>query len=162
MTDRFIYFDTVMAGAKAPNKATTSSVGYDLCTIESGIVWPFRAKMFETGLQFFMDPDQHFTCVNRSSVFKRGLTINNSPIDPDYRWRIDRNGQLKPLTWKLLVRNMTLLPIKVAYHERLAQIILPNDTTFDWVTSHPRARYVTQASEWNFSRRGGIGSTGRQ
>ena len=160
--EQIYYFRLVTPEAIPPIRATNGSAGYDISSLTSGWVWPFRARLFETGLQFFMRPDQNFFCQNRSSVFKRGLIVNNSPCDSDYRWTHDKDGFLEPLTWKLLVRNVTLLPIKVAKGDRLAQIVLPNDGYFDWVTNHPGAYNLINGIGWgDAGRNGGLGSTGK-
>lgn len=160
--------------AQPPRRATAWSSGWDLCADEEAIVWPLSSATISTGVQFFMHQGHWFHCVNRSSYFqKRGLVVNTSPIDADYRWQMNRDGvpacdeygRPVPLIWHIIVRNISLIPRRIHIGDRLAQIVVPyvlatRVAFVDAMSLWPNAE-VTFAHNWTSDRIEGLGSTGR-
>lgn len=161
-----------------PSRGTPRSTGWDVYVPKSTIIWPGQAKMIDTGLQFFLEPGDWFCCANRSGTFlRRGLIVNNSPIDSDYRWKMEGGhvvtGQLYddghrypvPLTWHLLVRNISLVPRRIRGGERLAQIVVPcamaNQVALVPANTIYSTNVTVLAQGWEAQRTGGMGSTGR-
>ena len=147
--------------AVPPRRASMSAAGWDFATAEGCIIWPGQVKLLNTGLQFFMNPNQFFTLRVRSSVFRRGLIICNSPCDPDYRWGPDdADGWPTPLCWHIAVRNVGWLPRRIRAGDRLAQAIVPIEWSFAEASIFLTGREL-KGLDWGENRRGGFGTTGR-
>ena len=169
----YLCYARVNDRATPPRRATLNATGHDLATIQGAWIPPFSCVRFDTGLQFFLEPGEWFTVVNRSSVFvDKGLIVNPSPIDSDYRWQMNYDQRIGgpvvsykkdrpvPLTLKILVRNVGILPRLIHAGERIAQIVVP------WVHSSVVAsipafsvyppRIVQDADGWSSDREGGI------
>lgn len=127
-------------------RATRQSTGYDLAAIESGLVWPGFCRAFDTGVRLYMAPDQHVDLRQRSGWFRKGLVVNAGLIDPDFTDSV-----------KILCRCVRPWPIRVRIGDRLAQIVLPDDTL---LIQHG-APYPVEAPIEGRERIGGLGSTGR-
>jgi dUTP pyrophosphatase len=157
--------------ARAPERATEDSAGYDLfvylthrtvsCSDSSG-TWElptFRDRV--KSLSYFELPPNATAMIplgfkaklpsgceaqirpRSGTTFKKGLLIPNSPgtIDADY-----------PEEWMVLVRNPGSKPVRIEHGERIAQMVL--------------SRYEVLPIEMGkvgktSSRSGGFGSTGR-
>lgn len=165
-----ITLELLYPDARAPERATEDSAGYDLfvhltdrtvnCSEYSG-AWElptFRDR--ERKLSYFEIPPNATAMMplgfkarlpsgceaqirpRSGTTFKKGLLIPNSPgtIDADY-----------PEEWMVLVRNPGLRPVRIEHGERIAQMVL--------------SRYEVLPIEMGkvgkiSSRTGGFGSTG--
>ena len=70
-----------------PKRSTSKSAGYDIRSIEKGIIRPGEYKRFKTGLKVSMNDDEVLYIYSRSSLdYKYGVTMVNSVgvIDADY------------------------------------------------------------------------------
>lgn len=142
----YIYYELKSILALPPIRMTQESAGYDLTVIEGGTVLPGTCKAFDTGVCYHMQAPMSFSLQGRSSWFKKGLIVNPGLIDPDFKDTV-----------KVLVRNVHLLPIRVEYGDRLAQVALPMHILFAQYDS----AYHVLAPVKRQGRDGGIGSTGR-
>jgi dUTP pyrophosphatase len=156
--------------ARAPERATEDSAGYDLfvhlthrtvsCSDSSG-TWElpsFRDR--ERNLSFFDLPPNATAKIplgfkarlprgceaqirpRSGTTFKKGLLIPNSPgtIDADY-----------PDEWMVLVRNPGTKPVRIEHGERIAQMVL---------SRYEVLRIEMGKVSRSTSRSGGFGSTG--
>ena len=156
--------------ARAPERATEDSAGYDLfvhlthrtvsCSDSSGTVELPTFRDREKNLSYFELPPSATAMIplgfkaklpsgceaqirpRSGTTFKKGLLIPNSPgtIDADY-----------PEEWMVLVRNPGTKPVRIEHGERIAQMVL--------------SRYEVIPIEMGkvgktSSRIGGFGSTG--
>ncbi len=129
-----------------PMRATESSAGYDLSSIEEVIIEPKQIKLIPTGLKVMMQKDEALFIFPRSSLaIKRGLMMSNSVgvIDADYYGNQDNEGHIM-----IPLMNMTDNPVIIKKGERIAQGIFMHylKTTDDQARSNER--------------KGGFGSSG--
>jgi dUTP pyrophosphatase len=165
-----ITLELLYPDARAPERATEDSAGYDLfvylthrtvsCSDSSG-TWElptFRDR--EKNLSFFELPPNATAKIplgfkaklpsgceaqirpRSGTTFKKGLLIPNSPgtIDADY-----------PEEWLVLVRNPGSKPVRIEHGERIAQMVLSR-----YEVLPIQMGKVGKSS----SRSGGFGSTG--
>ena len=88
--DRMLY-DSI----ELPKRSTNNSAGYDIKSIEAGIIKPGEYKRFKTGLKVSMNDDEVLYIYSRSSLgYKFGVTMVNSVgvIDADFYNNIDNEG----------------------------------------------------------------------
>ena len=155
--------------ARAPQRATEASAGYDLCAYlagrtvkcadENGVsellasttadgttyleLPPAVTAMVPLGFKARL-PQGHEAQIRPRSgtTFKKGLQIPNAPgtIDADY-----------PDEWMVLVRNPGARPVRIEHGERIAQMVLSRYEVLPLTTGT-----VGRTT----SRAGGFGSTG--
>lgn len=104
-----------------PVRKTSSSAGYDICSLESGIIHPGEAKAFKTGLKVCMEEDEALLLLARSSMgYKYNVTLANSVglIDSDYYNNIDNEGHFQV---KLINHGEKDLEVKL--YDRIAQAV---------------------------------------
>ena len=170
MTDA-IRLELLHEDARAPERATEGSAGYDLFayltgrTVSSsdgsGVKDAVAQKDGAKGIAFVVIPPgvtariplgfkaslpKGFEAQIRprsGTAFKKGLTVPNAPgtVDSDY-----------PDEWMVLIRNETSMPVQVEHGERIAQMVLGRFEVL------PFERGTVQQST---TRAGGFGSTGR-
>ena len=78
-----------------PKRSTSKSAGYDIRSMENGIIKPGEYKRFKTGLKVSMNDDEVLYIYSRSSLgYKHGVTMVNSVgvIDADYYNNPDNEG----------------------------------------------------------------------
>ena len=129
-----------------PKRATESSAGYDLASIEDVTIKPGEIKLVPTGLKAKMAPNEALFVFPRSSLaIKKGLMMPNSVgvIDADYYNNKDNEGHIMVPIINIKDKDVTILK-----GERIAQGIFMNylKTEDDLVG--------------NVSRLGGFGSSG--
>lgn len=131
--------------AKLPTKVRATDAGYDIYTVDSGIINPHTSKSFGTGLALTCPPGWYYSIAGRSGLFTKGIWPNVGTIDATY------NG---PLTVQL--NNGSDTPYEVHKFDRVAQILLHRIHQVDIVI-------VDQFSAEYISDRGtnGFGSSGR-
>jgi len=170
MTDA-ITLELLYPDARAPERATEDSAGYDLfvhlthrtvnCSEYDG-TWElptFRDR--EKNLSYFELPPNATAKIplgfkaklpsgceaqirpRSGTTFKKGILIPNAPgtIDADY-----------PDEWMVLVRNPLSEPILIEHGERIAQMVFHRYAILD---------FETGSVGLTTSRAGGFGSTGR-
>jgi dUTP pyrophosphatase len=156
--------------ARAPERATEESAGYDLfayltdrhVTCSDGVVVQDAPAQRDdgSGAGFFMLQPNVTARIplgfkarlpggfeaqirpRSGSAFKKGLTVPNAPgtIDADY-----------PDEWMVLIRNSGPVPVRIEHGERIAQMVLARYQVLPFEIGP-----VTKST----SRSGGFGSTG--
>ena len=132
-----------------PEYKTEGAAGFDIASNESVTIQPGETVLVGTGLGFVMMPGWEAQIRLRSSWGLKGLLIPNAPgtIDEDYRGEI-----------KVMLHNLTSLPIKINSGERVAQVICAKNY-------RPKI-HIMDSDEWNsptnktLRGEGGFGSTG--
>jgi len=154
MTDKtFKKMDKVYVFNKSqnpdPEYKTLKAAGFDIASNEDVILEPGKVQLIGTGLHFVLMPGYEAQVRLRSSWGLKGLIIPNAPgtIDEDYRGEI-----------KVMLHNLTSLPIKINKGERVAQVVCAQSL-------RPKI-YIMDSDEWNsplhktLRGEGGFGSTG--
>jgi len=117
-------------GVIIPKRATDSSAGYDLASIEDIMIEPGEIRMIPTGLKVMMPKTEALFIFARSSLsIKKGLIMSNSVgvVDADYYGNPDNEGHL--MVSLMNVRNESVL---IKKGERVAQgIFLKYEKTTD-------------------------------
>lgn len=101
--------------AVIPKQAHKGDVGLDLSTIDSGWVFPFRRKLFRTGIAIQPEKGYEMQIRPRSGLaLKKGITVLNTPatIEPTYRGDVG-----------IILYNTSFLPFKVKAGDRIAQAV---------------------------------------
>lgn len=140
--DRMLY-DSI----ELPKRSTKTSAGYDIRSIEEGIIKPGEARIFKTGLKVCMNPDEVLNIYSRSSQgYKYNVCLINSVgvIDSDYYNNPDNEGHFSV---KLI--NLGDKDFEVNIGDKIAQGIFM------------KYLIVDDEEEINSKRAGGIGSTGK-
>ena len=140
--DRMLY-DSI----ELPKRSTRTSAGYDIKSVEEGIVKPGESKIFKTGLKVCMNPDDALFIFSRSSQgYKYDVCLMNSVgvIDSDYYNNSSNEGHISV---KLV--NFGKEDYVVNIGDKIAQGIFMKYLTVD------------DEEEINSERNGGIGSTGK-
>lgn len=129
-----------------PVRATESSAGYDLSSIEEIIISPKQIKLIPTGLKVMMQKDEALFIFPRSSLaIKRGLMMSNSVgvIDADYYGNSDNEGHIM-----IPLMNISEQAVTIKKGERIAQGIFMHYLKTSDDQTHTRER------------KGGFGSSG--
>ena len=130
-----------------PVRGTKKSAGYDIRSVEEGIVRPRESKIFKTGLKVNMNEDEVLFIYTRSSQgYKYNVTLANSVgvIDSDYYNNSDNEGHFSV---KLINNGDKDFEVKIG--DKIAQGVF--------------VKYLTVDNEEKIEnvRVGGIGSTGK-
>ena len=131
-----------------PKRSTKKSAGYDIRSIEEGIIKPGEAKVFKTGVKADMNDDEVLLLMIRSSLgFKYNIELANNVgvIDSDYYNNPDNEGH-----FALKLINHGDKDFKVEVGDRIAQGIFVKYLTVD------------DEEEIKSTRKGGFGSTGKK
>ena len=131
-----------------PKRSTKKSAGYDIRSIESGIVKPNEAKTFKTGLKVSMNDDEVLYIYSRSSHgYKYNVCLMNSVgvIDADYY-----NNEANEGHFQVRLLNLGDKDFEVKIGDRIAQGVF--------------MKYLTVDDEEIIKndRKGGIGSTSKE
>ena len=131
-----------------PVRSTSKSAGYDLRSIESGIIKPGESMVFKTGLKVSMNDDEAFFIFDRSSFgYKYDVSLSNSVgvIDADYYNNEDNEGHFSV---KLINHGKKDFEVKIG--DRIAQGIF--------------IKYLCVDDEEKVVKKriGGFGSTGKE
>ena len=131
-----------------PKRSTNHSAGYDIKSIENGIIKPGEAKVFKTGIKVAMNPDEVFFIITRSSMgFKYNVTLVNSVgvIDSDFYNNEDNEGHFS---------------IKLINHGEKDYVVNVGDRIGQGIF----LKYLTVDDEEKIDskRKGGIGSTNKK
>jgi dUTP pyrophosphatase len=139
-----IKFTKLDENTKAPTKGTGGAACYDLYSREEVIIGPHQTKAVGTGLCVEFHHHCELQIRPRSSLYKLGLIIPNSPgtVDSDYRGEI-----------KVLLHNLSDVPVIIKIKDRIAQAKL----SFVPCVSFIEVEKLDQTERGG----GGFGSTGR-
>lgn len=131
-----------------PTRSTVNSAGYDIRSIENGVIKPNESKAFRTGLKVCMNSDEVLFIYSRSSQgYKYDVSLSNSVgvIDSDYYNNIDNEGH-----FFIKLRNDGENDYEVNIGDKIAQGVFIKYLTVD-----------DEETIINNIRKGGIGSTNR-
>lgn len=137
-------YDSIML----PKRSTKYSAGYDIRSIEEGVIPPHQSKIFKTGLKVCMNSDEVLYIYSRSSFgykYDVCLTNNVGVIDSDYYNNVDNEGH-----FQVKLTNNGNSDFKVNINDRIAQGVFMKYLTVD------------DEEEINSVRTGGFGSTERR
>ena len=140
--DRMLY-DNI----ELPKRSTKTSAGYDIRSVEEGVVKPGEAKVFKTGLKVCMNPDEGLFILSRSSQgYKYNVCLMNNVgvIDSDFYNNDDNEGH-----FQVRLVNFGKNDFEVNIGDRIAQGVF--------------MKYLIVDNEdiINNKRSGGLGSTGK-
>lgn len=131
-----------------PKRSTSKSAGYDIRSIENGIVKPGQVMRFKTGLKVCMNDDEVFNIYSRSSFgLKYNVTMANSVgvIDADYYNNEDNEGH-----FSIVLVNHSNNDFEVKVGDRIAQGVFMKYLCVDDEIKSDKKR------------KGGFGSTGKE
>ena len=131
-----------------PKRSTTNSAGYDIRSIEEGIIEPSKAMRFKTGVKVSMNDDEVFYIYSRSSFgYKYNVTMANSVgvIDADYYNNEDNEGH-----FSICLINHGDKPLEVKIGDRIAQGVFM------------KYLIVDDEEKVDKKRKGGFGSTNKK
>ena len=131
-----------------PKRSTKRSAGYDIKSIEEGIIPPGKAKTFKTGLKVCMNEDEVLYIYSRSSHgYKNNVCLANSVgvIDSDFYNNESNEGH-----FQIRLINFGENDFKVNIGDRIAQGVFMKYLTVD------------DEEEIKNERKGGIGSTNKE
>ena len=131
-----------------PKRSTKKSAGYDIKSMEEGIIHPGEAKSFKTGLKVCMNEDEVLYIYSRSSHgYKYNVCMMNSVgvIDSDFYNNESNEGH-----FQIRLINFGTEDFKVNIGDRIAQGVFMKYLTID------------NEEEIKNERIGGIGSTNKE
>ena len=131
-----------------PKRSTSKSAGYDIRSMESGIIKPGESKRFKTGLKVNMNDDEVLYIYSRSSLgYKYNVTMVNSVgvIDADFYNNPDNEGH-----FSICLINHGDKDFEVNVGDRIAQGVFTKFLTVD------------NEEEIKTKRLGGFGSTNKK
>ena len=143
VTDDKELYDSI----EIPTRSTKNSAGYDIRSIESGIIKPKETKIFKTGLKVAMNNDEVLYIYIRSSLgFKYNVCLINNVgvIDSDYYNNQDNEGHIQ-----IKLINLGEKDFEVHKGDRIAQGVFMKYLTVD------------NEEEIKNMRTSGLGSTGK-
>ena len=140
--DRMLY-DSI----ELPKRSTKNSAGYDIRSIEEGIIKPGKSMAFKTGLKVSMNSDEVLYIYSRSSQgYKYNVCLVNSVgvIDSDFYNNPDNEGH-----FSIKLINLGDSDFEVKVGDKIGQGVFMKYLTVD------------DEEEIKGTRKGGIGSTGK-
>ena len=140
--DRMLY-----DGIELPKRSTKNSAGYDIRSVEEGIIKPGETMVFKTGLKVSMNPDEVLYIYSRSSQgYKYNVCLINSVgvIDSDYYNNPDNEGH-----FSIKLVNLGNKDFEVKIGDKIGQGVFMKFLTVD------------DEEEIKGKRKGGLGSTGK-
>lgn len=130
-----------------PKRSTKKSAGYDIKSVEHGIIKPGEAMNFKTGLKVSMNEDEVLYLYSRSSyAYKYNVCLMNNVgvIDSDFYNNPDNEGH-----FQIRLVNFGKNDFEVNIGDRIAQGVFMKYLTID------------NEEEIKNKRTSGIGSTGK-
>ena len=140
--DRMLY-DSI----ELPKRSTKNSAGYDIRSVQSGVIKPGKSMVFRTGLKVAMNSDEVLYIYSRSSQgYKYNVCLINSVgvIDSDYYNNPDNEGH-----FSIKLINLGENDFEVKIGDKIGQGVFMKYLTVD------------DEEEIKGKRKGGIGSTGK-
>lgn len=139
---------TLSSHALFPKKSSVNAAGYDLYSIETGVIKPKERRLILTGIALEIPSGYYGRVAPRSGLaFKHGIDVMAGVIDSDYR------GEVGVILYNSDSFNDFIFNIG----DKIAQIIF--EKYYDFVFNE-----VFQIKDLNETQRGdgGFGSTGIQ
>lgn len=100
--------------AKAPEKSTGMSAGYDLRSIEDCVIKPGERSAVRTGVKIVLPSGTYGRIASRSGLsFKHGVEVGAGVVDADYENEI-----------MVILHNHGSLDFKVEKNHRIAQLVV--------------------------------------
>ena len=130
-----------------PKRSTMKSAGYDIKSMEGGVIKPGEAKSFKTGLKVTMNDDEVLYIYSRSSQgYKHNVSLANSVgvIDSDFYNNTSNEGH-----FQVRLINLGTQDYIVNIGDRIAQGVFMKYLTVD------------DEEEIKSERTGGLGSTNK-
>jgi len=130
-----------------PKRSTKKSAGYDIKSLEDGIIKPGEAMTFKTGLKVCMNDDECLYILSRSSQgYKYNVCLMNSVglIDSDFYNNSSNEGH-----FSVRLVNFGTEDYVVKVGDKIAQAVFSKYLTVD------------DEEEIEGERTGGLGSTGK-
>ena len=140
--DRMLY-DSI----ELPKRSTMKSAGYDIRSIQEGVIKPGKSMAFKTGLKVAMNSDEVLYIYSRSSQgYKYNVCLINSVgvIDSDFYNNPDNEGH-----FSIKLINLGESDFEVKIGDKIGQGVFMKYLTVD------------DEEEIKGKRKGGIGSTGK-
>ena len=140
--DRMLY-DSI----ELPKRSTKASAGYDIRSIQEGVIKPGKSMAFKTGLKVAMNSDEVLYIYSRSSQgYKYNVCLINSVgvIDSDFYNNPDNEGH-----FSIKLVNLGESDFEVKIGDKIGQGVFMKYLTVD------------DEEEIKGKRKGGIGSTGK-
>jgi dUTP pyrophosphatase len=111
-----IEFKKLRPDAKVPSKSRDTDAGYDITTVDAGMIGPahaqYKALILPTGIAISCPPGFYYEVAGRSSLLTKGIVPAQSIIDSTY------TGELH-----IVLFNLTNMPYNFEKGDRIAQII---------------------------------------
>ena len=130
-----------------PKRSTKASAGYDIRSIQEGVIKPGKSMAFKTGLKVAMNSDEVLYIYSRSSQgYKYNVCLINSVgvIDSDFYNNPDNEGH-----FSIKLVNLGERDFEVKIGDKIGQGVFMKYLTVD------------DEEEIKGKRKGGIGSTGK-
>jgi len=130
-----------------PKRSTKKSAGYDIKSLEDGVIKPGEAMTFKTGLKVCMNDDECLYILSRSSQgYKYNVCLMNSVglIDSDFYNNSSNEGH-----FSVRLVNFGTEDYVVKVGDKIAQAVFSKYLTVD------------DEEEIEGERTGGLGSTGK-
>ena len=113
-----VHFRLLSSEGRIPSKGSAGAAGYDLCSAENCIIFPYSTVKINTDLAIICPPNTYCRIVDRSSLaYKKQLHVIGGVVDPDYRGNI-----------QVVLHNLGANINFIHKGERFAQIIFENFT----------------------------------
>ncbi len=128
-----------------PKRSTRNSCGYDIMSVDSGVIKPHESMVFATGIKAMMNSDEVLYIYSRSGQgFKNDVSLSNSVglIDADYYNNPSNEGHIM---------------IKLINHSDKEYVVNVGDKIAQGVFM--KYLMVDDEEEVTNSRNGGFGST---
>lgn len=145
-----VQFKKTDSRAQTPRHGSRGAAGYDIGVLidtapeflDDGyeMIAPMETKFFRSGLAIELPPDHFATLHARSSTLKKGLTVETSILDCDFRGEITIPVHNKSSNW-----------VRIYDGEMLAQLVVSEYRTVIW--EEVKELHDTERGE------GGFGST---
>ena len=137
-----VYIKKLKESATTPTRATESDAGYDLYSINDGVVPAGGRKVVGTGIAIAIPPPYYGRVAPRSGLaVKKGIDVLAGVIDAGYRGEVG-----------VVLQNLSSEDFPYKKGDRVAQLILEQCNTIDWVELDELEDSVRSD--------GGFGSTG--
>ncbi len=128
--------------SKTPTRANDSDAGYDLYSIEEGVIPAGGRRIVKTGISIAIPPGYYGRIAPRSGLaIKRGIDVLAGVVDSGYRGEVG-----------VVLQNLSEHDFPFSQEERVAQLILEQCNTIGWVE--------VEELEDSVRSDGGFGSTG--
>ena len=103
--------------AKLPTRATTGSVGFDVCSIHDVILPPHSQTKVHTGLAMAIPKGIYLRLASRSGLALKGINVGAGVIDNDYRGEV-----------QIVMQNSTNKPFTITKDSKIAQCVFEKNS----------------------------------